>query len=36
MDIKDQKKTWEVFTKFVAIVSAIVILILTGMAIFLL
>ena len=36
MDIKDQKKTWEVFTKFVVIVSAIIILILTGMAIFLL
>ena len=36
MDIKEQKKTWDVFTKFVIYVSAAVILILAGMAIFLL
>ena len=34
MDIKEQKKTWDVFTKFVIYVSAAVILILAGMAIF--
>jgi len=36
MDIKDQKETWNNFTKLVTIGSAVVILILILMAIFLL
>ncbi len=36
MDIKDQKKTWEGFTKFVIISSVAIIVILSLMAFFLL
>jgi hypothetical protein len=36
MDIKDQKETWEGFTKFVTISSVAIIIILSLMAFFLL